>query len=123
MTTALDIIDRPSPNKDERTPGRNVDHLILHYTGMQSANAAVDRLTDPEARVSAHYTIAEDGQVFRHVLENERAWHAGVSHWRGETDMNGASVGIEIANPGHELGYIAFPDAQMRSVISFVKRY
>ncbi len=121
MTTVSEIIERPSPNKDERVAGRQVDHLILHYTGMQSAEAAVERLTDPEARVSAHYTVAEDGRIFRHVSEEERAWHAGVSHWRGEADMNGASIGIEIANPGHEFGYTAFPDAQMNSVTNLCK--
>ena len=121
MTSVLKIIERPSPNKDERAVGRQVDHLILHYTGMQSADAAVERLTDAEARVSAHYTVAEDGRIFRHVPEAERAWHSGVSHWRGETDMNGASIGVEIANPGHEFGYVPFAEVQMISVIDLCK--
>ncbi len=121
MTEELKFIERPSPNCDDRAEGRTVDHLILHYTGMTSAEAAVERLTDPEAKVSAHYTVDESGQIYQHVPETKRAWHAGVSHWRGETDINGASVGIEIANPGHEFGYVKFPEAQLVSVINLCK--
>ncbi len=121
MTLSDKVIERPSPNKDERPPGKPVSHLILHYTGMKTAQEAVDRLTDPEARVSAHYTIDEAGNIYRHVDEAERAWHAGVSSWRGEEDINGTSVGIEIVNPGHEFGYRAFPAAQMESVIALCK--
>lgn len=121
MTGNLHFIDRPSPNKDARPDGVGVSHLILHYTGMLSAEEAVERLTDPEARVSAHYTIDESGRVFCHVAESERAWHAGVSHWRGETDINALSVGVEIANPGHEFGYRPFPEPQMSTVISLCK--
>ena len=106
--------DRPSPNHDAR-PGA-VDMLILHYTGMASAAAALDRLCSPEARVSAHYLIDEDGTVWRLVPEDRRAWHAGVSCWRGRRDINGASIGIELVNPGHDNGYRAFPDAQMAAL-------
>ena len=94
--------------------------LILHYTGMQSGQAAIDRLCDPEARVSAHYVVEEDGRIFRLVPEERRAWHAGKSFWKGETDCNGASIGIEIVNPGHEWGYRAFPEAQVEAVIALV---
>ena len=90
--------------------------LILHYTGMRSGDAALARLRDPAARVSAHYVVEEDGAVFRLVPEERRAWHAGVSHWRGETLLNGRSVGIEIVNPGHEFGYRPFPALQMAAV-------
>lgn len=94
--------------------------LVLHYTGMQTAQAAIDRLRDPEARVSAHYVIDEDGSILRLVPEERRAWHAGKGVWQGETDCNAASIGIEIVNPGHEFGYRPFPEAQVRSVIDLV---
>ncbi len=78
--------------------------LILHYTGMASAAAALDRLCDPDAKVSAHYLIDEDGATFRLVDEARRAWHAGLSRWRGRDDINAVSIGIEMVNPGHEFG-------------------
>ncbi len=108
------IIDRPSPNHDER--GVPVDMLILHYTGMRSAQEAIDRLRDPEAAVSSHYVVDEDGTVLRLVPEDRRAWHAGISFWRGHTALNARSVGIEIVNPGHEWGYRDFPVLQLAAV-------
>jgi N-acetylmuramoyl-L-alanine amidase len=111
---SLAITDLPSPNIDERPCA--VDMLILHYTGMQSARAAIDRLRDPVARVSSHYVVDEDGSIVRLVPEALRAWHAGVSFWRGRRVLNDCSVGIEIVNPGHEWGYRAFPDAQIAAV-------
>lgn len=110
------ITDRPSPNFNARN--QPVSMLVLHYTGMESAEAALDRLADPVARVSAHYVVLEDGGVIRMVEEDKRAWHAGVSRWRGRTDINAASVGIEIVNGGHEFGLPAYPDAQMEAVIA-----
>ncbi len=104
----------PSPNFDVRT--LPVTMVVLHYTGMPDAAAALDRLTDHAAKVSAHYVVAEDGQVFALVDEADRAWHAGRSWWRGVTDINSASVGIEIVNPGHEFGYRPFPVEQMDAV-------
>jgi N-acetylmuramoyl-L-alanine amidase len=112
----MDVIDAPSPNHDERPPGGAVDMLVLHYTGMRDGGAALARLRDPAARVSAHYLIEEDGRVFRLVDEDRRAWHAGISCWAGERDINGVSIGIELVNPGHEFGYRAFPDAQMAAL-------
>jgi len=94
--------------------------LILHYTGMRTAEAAVDRLRDPEAKVSAHYVVDEDGRILRLVPEERRAWHAGVSWWQGETDCNAASIGVEIVNPGHEFGYRTFPDVQITAVAALV---
>lgn len=94
--------------------------LVLHYTGMQTGEAAIARLRDPEAKVSAHYVVEEDGRIYRLVPEERRAWHAGKSFWKGETDINGASIGIEIVNPGHEFGYRAFPEAQIEAVIALV---
>jgi N-acetylmuramoyl-L-alanine amidase len=114
----MDFIDAPSPNFDARKAPP--DAIVLHYTGMQTGEAALARLRDPAAKVSAHYLVEEDGRVFRLVPEERRAWHAGVSCWRGERDMNGVSVGIEIVNPGHEFGYRAFPDAQAAAVIALV---
>ena len=112
------IIDTPSPNFDERDAP--VSMIVLHYTGMQDAESAIARLCDPEAKVSCHYLVAEDGQVLRMVAEDKRAWHAGRSHWREIDDCNSASIGIEIVNPGHEFGYRPFPDAQVASVIRLV---
>jgi N-acetylmuramoyl-L-alanine amidase len=114
----MQFIDRPSPNFDERS--LPVTMVVLHYTGMQDAASAIARLADPEAKVSCHYLVAEDGTVVRMVDEAMRAWHAGRSHWRGVTDVNSASVGIEIVNPGHEWGYVPFPDEQIDAVIRLV---
>ncbi len=110
------MIERPSPNFGPRRGDSPVDMLVLHYTGMASAEAALERLCDPAAAVSAHYLIDEDGTVYRLVAEDLRAWHAGRASWRGETDVNGRSIGIELVNPGHELGYRPFPDAQMAAL-------
>jgi N-acetylmuramoyl-L-alanine amidase len=106
---------RASPNYDARA--EPVDMLILHYTGMVSAAAALDRLCDPAARVSAHYVIEEDGAIWQLVDEGRRAWHAGVSRWRGAPQVNGRSIGIELVNPGHEFGYRPFPAAQIDALI------
>ena len=114
----MDIIDAPSPNFDERSAP--ITMIVLHYTGMQTADAAIERLRDPEAKVSSHYLVAEDGTVLRLVDEAKRAWHAGRSHWRTFEDVNDVSVGIEIVNPGHEWGYRPFPDEQVDAVIRLV---
>jgi len=110
------VLELPSPNHDERPQGEAVDVLILHYTGMKSARDAIDRLRDPKAQVSSHYVVDEDGTIFRLVPEERRAWHAGVSYWRGHTALNGRAIGIEIVNPGHEWGYRDFPALQMAAV-------
>ena len=110
------MIERPSPNFDERPPGTAVDMLVLHYTGMPSAAAALERLCDADARVSAHYAIDEEGTVWRLVEDAQRAWHAGQSFWRGRPDVNTRSVGIELVNPGHEFGYRPFPEAQVAAL-------
>ncbi len=87
---------------------------------MRSGAAALERLCDPEAKVSSHYLVEEDGRIFRLVPEERRAWHAGLSFWKGETDINGRSIGVEIVNPGHEFGYRPFPDAQIEAVIALL---
>ncbi len=112
------IIDCPSPNFDERD--RPISMIVLHYTGMADAASAIARLRDPQAKVSCHYLVAEDGQVLRMVAEEKRAWHAGRSYWRGESALNGCSIGIEIVNPGHEFGYRPFPDEQIEALIPLV---
>jgi N-acetylmuramoyl-L-alanine amidase len=118
MSSDLAIIQAPSPNFDDRA--LPITMIVLHYTGMESAEAAVARLRDAEAKVSAHYVVDEDGSILQLVDEDKRAWHAGRSHWRGITDVNSASIGIEIVNPGHEFGYRPFPDAQMGALIPLV---
>lgn len=113
-------IDRPSPNQSSRE-GVVVDTLVLHYTGMRTAEEALERLTDAASQVSAHYTVGEDGTVYAHVPEAQKAWHAGVSHWRGRDGVNAFSIGVEIVNPGHEFGYRAFPKSQMDAVLELTQ--
>src|SRR5690606_15496769 len=110
------VINCPSPNHEPRPDGAAVDILLLHYTGMRSGAAALSRLVDPAAKVSAHYMIDEDGTVYRLVEEARRAWHAGISAWAGASDVNSRSIGIELVNPGHEYGYRAFPEPQMAAL-------
>ncbi len=111
------VIDRPSPNHDGRD-GAPVSILMIHYTGMPTGAEALARLCDPEARVSSHYLIEEDGTVFRLVPEELRAWHAGKGAWRGIDNINARSVGIELVNPGHDWGYRHFPPPQMKALAS-----
>jgi N-acetylmuramoyl-L-alanine amidase len=111
-------IAAPSPNFDARHAPPEM--IVLHYTGMADGPTALARLTDPEAKVSAHYLVEEDGRVFALVPEARRAWHAGKSFWRGETDINAASIGVEIVNPGHEFGYRPFPAVQIAAVIDLI---
>ncbi len=114
----MQVIDAPSPNFDDRS--LPISMIVLHYTGMETGEAAIERLRDPAAKVSSHYLVAEDGTVLRLVDDDKRAWHAGLSHWRGVKDINSASIGIEIVNPGHEWGYRPFPDEQVAAVIRLV---
>lgn len=133
-------IQKPSPNFDART--RPIDLVVLHYTGMQDAATALARLTDPSpvagsypgpwqsddvepnaplSRVSAHYVVDEGGQIYALVPEEHRAWHAGVSSWEGDGDVNARSIGIEIVNGGHDFGLPEFPAAQIDGVIALLK--
>jgi N-acetylmuramoyl-L-alanine amidase len=135
-----DYIKRPSPNFDART--RPIDLVVLHYTGMQDAETALGRLTDPAplagkypgpwqsfdvvedaplSKVSAHYVVDEAGQVYSLVPEEHRAWHAGASSWEGEGDVNARSIGVEIVNGGHDFGLPDFPDAQIDAVIALLR--
>jgi N-acetylmuramoyl-L-alanine amidase len=108
----------PSPNLDERKDGRRPDMILLHYTGMETGDAALQRLTIAPSKVSSHYVVFEDGRIVQCVPEALRAWHAGVSSWAGESDINSCSIGIEIVNPGHEFGYPDFPLRQIAAVIA-----
>jgi len=116
----MKISSRWSPNFDNRADNQAPGMVLLHYTGMETAEAALVRLQDPEAKVSAHYLIDEAGKCFALVPEFERAWHAGVSSWEGETDVNSLSIGIELANKGHEFGYPDFPDAQISTLLELM---
>lgn len=116
---AYRLVECPSPNHDARDA--DVDMLVLHYTGMKTADEALARLTDPAAKVSAHYTIGRDGRVYRHVPEDRRAWHAGVSYWAGARNINARSIGIELVNPGHEFGYVPFTDEQIAALIDIAQ--
>jgi N-acetylmuramoyl-L-alanine amidase len=111
----------PSPNFGERKDGRRPDMVVLHYTGMPDAAAALERLRLPASQVSAHYFVFEDGRVIQLVQESKRAWHAGAASWAGETDVNSCSIGIEIANPGHEYGYADFPKRQIAAVTALCR--
>jgi N-acetylmuramoyl-L-alanine amidase len=110
-----------SPNHGERRNGMSPGMLLLHYTGMPTAEEALARLCAPDSEVSAHYLVFEDGRTVQLVPEARRAWHAGAAWWAGETDINSTSIGIEIANPGHEHGYRDFPRAQIEAVIALCR--
>jgi N-acetylmuramoyl-L-alanine amidase len=112
--------EQPSPNWDERDDA--ISMVVLHYTDMPSVEAALGRLCDPAAKVSAHYVISEEGEVIRLVDEDKRAWHAGRSFWRGKSNVNSASIGIELANPGHTCGYRPFPEAQIDALVPLLHR-
>ena len=112
----MDVIRRQSPNFGPRRGHDAPSLVILHHTAMETAEAALDRLCDPGPEVSAHYLIGEDGRVWQLVEERERAWHAGVSCWRGERDVNSASVGIELANPAGLAGFPPFGERQMQAL-------
>ncbi|MEZ5805668.1 MAG: N-acetylmuramoyl-L-alanine amidase [Rhizobiaceae bacterium] len=113
--TGADV--RVSPNFGPRAQGFRPDMIILHYTGMETGEAAEAWLCNPVAEVSCHYLVHEDGRIVQMVRESDRAWHAGKSSWKGVADINSCSVGIEIVNPGHAFGYVEFPDAQIEAVI------
>ncbi|MHB2208678.1 peptidoglycan recognition protein family protein [Methylobacterium sp. CM6257] len=110
----------PSPNHGARRTARP-DMLVLHYTGMESGAAALARLRDPLSEVSAHYLVFEDGGIVQMVPEARRAWHAGAGAWKGETDINSRSIGIEIVHPGHAGGLPPFPEAQIEAIIALAR--
>jgi len=117
----IKIIQKKSPNFDKRPKGTKIDSIIIHYTGMKTFNDAYKRLCDKNSKVSTHYLIGRDGRTFNLVEEKNRAWHAGISHWKGVNNLNNNSIGIELENPGHEFGYISFSKKQMLSLILLCK--
>jgi N-acetylmuramoyl-L-alanine amidase len=118
-SVASDVI--PSPNFGDRNNGRLPDMILLHYTGMPDADGAIAKLCAAGSEVSAHYIALEDGGIIQCVPETKRAWHAGVSSWAGEDDINSCSIGIEIINPGHDWGYPDFPSRQIAAVIALCR--
>ncbi|TPK79745.1 N-acetylmuramoyl-L-alanine amidase [Mesorhizobium sp. B2-4-18] len=112
---------RVSPNFGPRRDAQKPDMIVLHYTGMATGAAAEAWLCDPASEVSSHYLVHENGHVVQMVRESDRAWHAGQSSWFGRTDINSCSIGIEIVNPGHSLGYPGFPQRQITAVIELCK--
>lgn len=114
----MNFIDAPSPNYTDRL--LPITMIVLHYTGMETGEGALERLRDPESGVSSHYMVEEDGRIFRLVPDDKRAWHAGKSHWRDVEDVNSASIGIEIVNPGTDWEHHPYTDAQIDAVIRLV---
>jgi N-acetylmuramoyl-L-alanine amidase len=114
-------IIHPSPNHGERRNGRTPDCILLHYTGMPTGEGALARLCDPEAEVSSHYLVFEDGSVLQLVSEARRAWHAGAGRWKDDTDLNSCSIGVEIVNPGHDGALPPYPKAQIEAVASLCR--
>jgi len=112
----MEVVQHPSPNFNARRLPLSM--LVLHYTGMENGAVAIERLCDPEAQVSAHYVVEEDGHILQLVDEGQRAWHAGRGGWRGCQDINSASIGIEIVNGGHDFGLPDFPESQIQAVIA-----
>ncbi len=115
------MIHLPSPNFNDRPDGTQIKSIIIHYTGMKTCQAALDRLCDPQSEVSAHYTIDLDGTLYMLVDPKKRAWHAGVSQWGILSNFNDFSIGIELVNKGHDFGYHDFPDAQINTLIGLIK--
>lgn len=111
----------PSPNVNERPTGVKPSMLVMHYTDMETGEAAFNHLMKPEAQVSAHYLVHESGEIVQMVKDEARAWHAGVSHWLGLDNLNDHSIGIEVVNTGHSLGYTPFPKPQIDAVLTLSK--
>lgn len=116
IDTTLEAAWHPAVNFEERRGGMKPSILLLHYTGVSTVQHALTCLCTPEYKVSCHYLIDDEGRIIQMVQEELRAWHAGLAYWAGETDINSASIGIEIQNPGHSEGYPDFTEAQMQAV-------
>jgi N-acetylmuramoyl-L-alanine amidase len=115
------MIILPSPNFNDRPHGMTIESIVIHYTGMKTAQDALERLCHANSQVSAHYTIDMDGTIYNHVHPDKRAWHAGVSAYHGRENFNDFSIGIELVNMGHEHGYHAFPDVQIEALITLMQ--
>ena len=116
------IVEVPSPNFNDRPQESIIDMLIIHYTGMPASKDAIDHMCNARTKVSAHYMIDELGRLYQLVCENKRAWHAGESRWRGNSDINDRSIGIELSNPGHDFGYRKFTEPQKITLIALSKQ-
>ena len=117
----IKIIQKKSPNFNQRPKGSKINSIIIHYTGMKTFNEALERLCDKNSKVSSHYLIGRDGKIINLVDEKNRAWHAGISQWKGVKDINDISIGIELENPGYEFGYIPYPKKQMNALVLLCK--
>ena len=119
---AIKTILNYSPNFDPKKRKTNqIKFLILHYTGMKTEKAAINRLTDIESRVSAHYLIKQNGEIITLVPDLYTAWHAGKSVWKNYTSLNKDSIGIEIVNPGHDINYKKFSKIQLAALVRLSK--
>ena len=111
-----------SPNFDPKKRKTNqIKFLILHYTGMKTEKAAINRLTDIQSRVSAHYLIKQNGEIITLVPDLYTAWHAGKSVWKNYSSLNKDSIGIEIVNPGHDINYKKFSKIQLVTLVRLSK--
>ena len=117
----IKIIQKKSPNFDKRPKSTKINSIIIHYTGMKTFDEACKRLCDKNSKVSSHYLIGRNGRIINLVDEKYRAWHTGVSEWKGVNNLNNNSIGIELENPGHEFGYIPFSKKQMESLVFLCK--
>ena len=117
----IKIIQKKSPNFDKRPKGKKINSIIIHYTGMKTFDEAYKRLCNKNSKVSSHYLIGRDGKIINLVDEKNRAWHAGISEWKGIDNLNNNSIGIELENPGHEFGYIPFSKKQMEALVFLCK--
>lgn len=118
----MKILNYPSPNFNDRAANKQLCFIVLHYTDMQCARAALERLADPESKVSAHYLISKTGEIFQIVNDAKRAWHAGQGYWQGETDLNSTSLGIELDNGGHTFGPEPYPEAQLSALLFLLEK-
>jgi len=117
----MKIIQKPSTNFSQRPEGEIINSIVLHYTGMESEESAIAKMRDSNFEVSCHYVVNQAGEIIQLVDEKMKAWHAGLSNWRGKDNINTNSIGIEIINKGHEFGYEEFPQKQISSVIDLCK--
>ena len=119
----MKIISIYSPNfNKKKRPNKSIQFIVIHYTGMQSERESIERLCNPESRVSSHYLIGQNGAIYRLVEDNKVAWHAGKSCWGKYKNLNENSIGIELVNKGHEFGYTNFKNRQLSSLIKISKK-
>lgn len=119
----LSIFSRNSPNFNKKIrPKKDIKVIVIHYTGMQSEVEAINRLLNPKSKVSCHYFIKQNGQILNMVGDKHIAWHAGKSKWKNLSFLNDTSIGIELANLGHDFGYEDFKKKQIHILIKLLKK-